>query len=391
MSHNIPTTELQAWVRLSLEPKLKINYARLLLQNIGLPQNIFSSSIATLAKYIPQDLAIQINQDPSPDLAAQIEKTLLWAQNKNHHIITLADTQYPKLVLESHDPPILLYANGNIDLLNQHSFSVVGSRSATVAGIENAYAFSYHLAQSGWNIVSGLATGIDTAAHQASLDAFNKFKTCGSTIAVLGTGIDLVYPASNRNLAHAIAQNGVLISEFPLGKRAMPYHFPKRNRIVASLSQGILIVEAARKSGSLITAKIASEIGREVFAIPGSIHSPQSRGCHQLIKQGAKLVESAQDIADELIQHKLFLDNPKPITTNIDETNKSGQQIDIDLNVNQKTVLDAIAYENIHPNKLIDLTQLDIGTLNATLAQLELKCLIARLPNGFYQRIFSGK
>lgn len=387
MSQNISNAELQAWIRLSLEPNLKPSSARMLLQNMGLPQNIFSSSVSSLVKFVPQNLAIQINQKPDQTTNSLIEKTILWAQQKGHHIITLADETYPKALLEIHDPPILLYANGDISLLNQHNFSVVGSRSATAAGIENAYAFSFHLAQYGWNIVSGMATGIDAAAHNAAMDAFEKFKNCGSTIAVLGTGIDLVYPSSNRNLAHQISKNGVLISEFHLGKRAMPYHFPMRNRIVASLSQGTLVVEAARKSGSLITARVASEMGKEVFAIPGSIHSPQSRGCHQLIKQGAKLVESAQDIADELKQHKLFLNAPKP-----SKLNTNTESID-DLNLDQiqTKVLNAIAYETIHPDKIINLTSLDISTLNAALTQLELKSLITRLPNGSYQRIFSGK
>ena len=386
MSQNISSAELQAWIRLSLEPDLTPSSARMLLQNMGLPQNIFASSVSSLAKFVPQNLAIQLSQSPDSDTSALIEKTLLWSQQSGHSILTLADQDYPKSLLESHDPPILLYANGNTSLLNQHNFSVVGSRSATAAGIENAYAFSYHLAQYGWNIVSGMATGIDAAAHNAAMDAFDKFKKCGSTIAVLGTGIDLVYPASNRNLAHKISDKGVLISEFHLGKRAMPYHFPMRNRIVASLSQGTLVVEAARKSGSLITARLASEIGREVFAIPGSIHSPQSRGCHQLIKQGAKLVESAQDIADELKQHKLFLNAPK---TDVSSEDLSTKNIDID--PVQSQVLNAIGYETVHPDKIIDITKLDIGTLNAVLTQLELKSIITRLPNGYYQRIFSGK
>lgn len=305
MCHTLmmPTTlsvdEIRAWLRLTLEPGLGAAAARSLLAAVGLPQDVYDLSAAALAKYVPHELAVQLSRPASVDIERQIDAALGWLGATNRAIVTLADPQYPKALLDIHDPPLLLYANGNLSLLKRPTLSIVGARNATPGGIDNAKAFARHMASKGWCVASGLAAGIDTAAHEGALSASPQG---GSTIAVMATGLDIVYPASNLKLAHRIAQEGLLISEAPLGTPSKSYLFPRRNRIVAGLAQGVLVVEATQKSGSLITARLATEMGREVFAIPGSIHSPQSRGCHALIRQGAKLVESGEDITDELRQ-----------------------------------------------------------------------------------------
>ncbi len=216
------------------------------------------------------------------------------AAPESRQIVTLGDAALPAGAAQTADPPLLLYAQGRCELLHARAVAIVGSRNPTPQGIDNARAFAGHLSQAGLTIVSGLALGIDGAAHEGALDG------PGSTIAVVGTGLDRVYPTRHRELAHRIASEGLMVSEFPLGTPPLPPNFPLRNRIIAGLTRGTLVVEAALQSGSLITARLALEAGREVFAIPGSIHSPQSRGCHALIKQGAKLVDGAEDVLEEL-------------------------------------------------------------------------------------------
>jgi len=217
-----------------------------------------------------------------------------WLDHERHHIIQAGDDAYPDLLSRIPDPPERLYVNGDPEALHLPAFAIVGSRNPTRAGSRNARDFARHLARTGFCIVSGLAQGIDASAHRGALDAG------GATVAFLGTGIDRVYPAANRDLAHEIASAGALVSEFPLGAHPESWHFPQRNRLISGLGLGTLVVEAARRSGSLITARLAGEQGREVFALPGSIHNPLSRGCHQLIRAGAKLVETADDILSEL-------------------------------------------------------------------------------------------
>jgi len=229
----------------------------------------------------------------SPDEQA-ITEALAWLDDDRHHLIAWGDETYPVMYTQIPGPPLVLYVNGDVDSLHLPALAVIGSRNPTQGGSRNAHNFAKHLAGRGFAIVSGLAQGIDAAAHQGALDAG------GKTVAFLGTGIDRVYPATNRKLAHEIAVNGALVSEYPLGSPPERWHFPERNRLISGLSLGTLVVEAARRSGSLITARLAAEQGREVFAIPGSIHNPLSRGCHELIRQGAKLVETAGDILAEL-------------------------------------------------------------------------------------------
>ncbi|CAG0972053.1 partial DNA processing protein DprA, partial [Rhodocyclaceae bacterium] len=267
--------ELRAWLRLSLEPELAPAQARQLLAACGLPPQIYQSSVQTLSRHIPTELAVQLSQEPLDELQAQVEQAVEWLKQPNHHVVTLADPTYPASLLDLHDAPLLLYANGDLGVLQRKGLAIVGARNATQSGQETATDFAATLASRGWCIISGLASGIDQAAHKGALKAG---PPSAGTIAVMGTGLDLVYPAAHRDLAHQISAHGLLLSEFPLGTRAMPHHFPRRNRIVAALAKGVLVVEAAKQSGSLITARLAGELGREVFAIPGSIHSPLARG-----------------------------------------------------------------------------------------------------------------
>lgn len=371
-------SELYYWLRLSIEPSLGPAHARTLLSHFGLPPDIYSQPVGMLSKVLPSNVAAQLKAAASPEIEAQIQLALEWASVEPNHVITLADPDYPQALLESHDPPLLIYAKGNKQLLNVPSLAIVGARSATQVGNENAYAFAKHLTELGWSIVSGLASGIDAAAHTGSLEAQNPK---ASTIAVLGTGLDIIYPARNRELAHRIAQHGVLISEFPLGTRALPYHFPQRNRIVAGLAMGVLVVEAALKSGSLITAKQALELDREVFAIPGSIHSPLARGCHQLIRQGAKLVESAEHIQEE-IAHKQPRLSHYALPARPRNTSPAPR-----LAPEQQRILDVMGFEPISPELIQQRTTLDLSTLATHLLELELAGKIALSQSGHYQRI----
>lgn len=288
---------LRSWLRLSLEPGLGPAQARALLTNLGLPEQIYDHGVPALAAIVGYEMAAQMAAAPSAALAESIDAACQWAHEPGNQLVTLADSSYPPALLQTHDPPLVLYVVGDVSLLSKPSIAIVGARSATPGGIENARAFARHLAAAGWGVISGLAAGIDAAAHEGALDAG---PSGGSTVAVIATGANLVYPARNRALAHRIATAGAIVSELPLGTHVSRFQFPKRNRLVAGLSRGVLVVEAAVQSGSLITARLATELGRDVFAIPGSIHSPLSRGCHALIRQGAKLTETADDILFEL-------------------------------------------------------------------------------------------
>ena len=370
--------ELCAWLRLSLEPELSPAQARQLLAACGLPPQIFQSSTHSLAKHIPADLVAQLNHAPSEEVQAQIDQTLAWLKQEGRHVLTLADPSYPAALLDLHDAPLLLYAHGDLSALQRKGLAIVGARNATQSGLETAKDFANTLASKGWCIVSGLASGIDQAAHQGALKAGPQ---SAGTIAVMGTGLDLVYPAAHRDLAHQISAHGLLLSEFPLGTRALPHHFPRRNRIVAALAKGVLVVEAAKQSGSLITARLAGELGREVFAIPGSIHSPLARGCHALIRQGAKLVESAQDILDELgnAQNPLSLDASSPSSPSFARYEALPDEL--------RPILERIDFAPLTPEQLLRRTGLLATELPAVLAELELAGCIEPLADGRFQRI----
>jgi len=375
MTATQPTTdELYAWLKLNMTPGLGSAQALLLLSEFGLPQHILNQSNQSLKRFLENDVVIALKSAFDEHTENIIQQSLQWVQTDDQHILTIADPLYPKSFFKLHDPPLLIYAKGKLELLQKPSVAIVGARNCTMLGAENAHEFARFLSTRQWCVVSGLATGIDTAAHKGALAAP---QPNGSTIAVLATGMDIVYPAANRALAHKIAAYGLLISEFTLTTRARPYHFPKRNRLVAALSQGVLVVEAAQRSGSLITARLATEIGREVFAIPGSIHEPLSRGCHALIRQGAKLVESGNDILEELNQPTLA---PTPKT-------QPPQKLQTTLSKADTQLLKRMGFEPISFDQLMHHLKTDTAHLSAKLSALELSGHVTRLPNGLYQQV----
>ncbi|MBB5417035.1 DNA-protecting protein DprA [Paraburkholderia sp. CNPSo 3155] len=294
--HTLPATriELAAWLRLSLAPGLKPAALRLLLAAFGLPQALFAQSPEALAEVAGDAAARAVLAPPGPAFDGQLDAVLAWREQPGNQIVTLDDPAYPPALLTMPDPPPLLYIKGRLDLLHTRAVALVGSRSATPQGIEDARRFARELSAAGVTVVSGLALGIDGAAHRGGLEGV------GGTVAVVGTGADLIYPAAHQALARQIAVQGAILSEWPLGTPARAANFPQRNRLIAGLVSGVVIVEAAMRSGSLITARLANEMGRDVFALPGSIYAPLSRGCHRMIKQGARLVETPDEVLEEL-------------------------------------------------------------------------------------------
>lgn len=372
MISSSPGPELWAWLRLTLEPGVGTVTAKQLLAAFGLPEHIFAASYSQLMPVVGQKLALQLSTDCAPEIGALIERTFDWLAKPEHYIITLADAAYPASLLETHDPPVLLYVDGQLESLAQtHKMAMVGTRHATVMGESNARAFAKYLAQKGWCIVSGLALGIDAASHEGALDSL----CVGSTIAVMGTGINRLYPAQHKQLALRIKAQGALISELPLDTSAKAFHFPQRNRLVAGLSRGVLVVEAAKQSGSLITARMAADLGKEVFAIPGSIHSPLAHGCHALIRQGAKLVETGHDILEELGYAQPQQAPVRPSTEIAGLTQA------------QQTVLDLMAYEAVSVAQLAQRLGQDSASLTAQLVSFELQGIVMRLADGRYQRL----
>jgi DNA processing protein len=350
---------LASWLTLGRIEGLGNESLRRLLQTFGSPEAVLQAPISELSRIVKPAVAQAVAQGIDDDALAS---TAAWLNDPLNHILTIADTNYPQALLNIPDPPFLLFAKGRIELLNAPALAIVGSRNASPQGLRNAEAFAQAASEAGLCVISGMAQGIDAAAHLGGL------RGAGSSIAVVGTGLDKVYPSANRELAHQLAQNGVIVSEFPLATPPLPANFPRRNRIISGLSLGCLVVEASLQSGSLITARLALEQGREVFAIPGSIHSPQSKGCHTLIKQGAKLVESAQDILEEL----------------------GAEYIRTKTSVSPQPEHELFAHLSFDPVGLDTLSQrsgLTIAALSAILLQLELDGRITTLPGGLYQRI----
>lgn len=365
--------ELAAWLRLLNVPGAGRQQVRHVLAEYGSVQAVLAAPRSQWRQYFGEAGAAALEAGDER-LQADIERARAWlAESADRHWLTLGDPRYPDALLQTADPPLLLYLQGRVELLRTRCLAIVGSRNPTAQGADNARGFAEHLARGGYTIVSGMALGIDAAAHRGALAAGN------GTIAVVGTGLDRVYPRGNRDLAHRIAESGLLVSEFPFGTPPLQPNFPQRNRIIAGLSLGTLVVEAALQSGSLITAAQAADANREVFAIPGSIHSPQSRGCHALIKQGAKLVETAQDVVDEL--GDLF--SAAPPTA-------SAPALAPALSASTDPVLEAMGYESIGLDALLARTGLATGALSARLLELELAGQVARLPGGTYQRRASG-
>ncbi len=353
--------DLTAWLRLSLTSGLGGESFRKLLSAFGGPEQVLDASRSALTRVVNGKLADAIlDGDVRGDPAA----AEAWLADPGNHIVTLADSEYPQALLLTPDPPPLLYVKGRLDLLNRPAFAVVGSRNATAQGRLTAESFATTLSNAGLCIVSGLALGIDAAAHRGGLAGSS------STVAIVGTGLDKVYPARNRDLAHAIAETGAIVSEFALGTPPLAANFPRRNRLISGMTRGCLVVEAAVSSGSLITARISNELGKDVFAIPGSIHSALSKGCHILIKQGAKLVDEAADILEEL---RL----PAPAGVATSKTNA----------VSAHPLLAHMAYDPCDVDTLAGRAGLPVHEVSATLVQLELSGQVASLPGGLWQRV----
>lgn len=351
--------EATLWIALSLIEGLGNQSLRALLGRFGGPEHIYGAPRGELRQFVSDSIAQEIAAGPDAERTAS---TLEWLQRPGNYLITLADAHYPRALLETPDPPPLLYCKGHPELLNQPALAIVGSRNATPQGEKTAEAFAQALSDHGYCIVSGLALGIDGAAHRGALLGR------AGTIAVVGTGLDIVYPARHRQLAHEIAERGAIISEFPLGTPSMAQNFPRRNRIISGLSRGCLVVEANLQSGSLITARLAAEQGREVFAIPGSIHSPVAKGCHQLIKQGAKLVDSIHDILEELGTVSMATQTAPETTEN-------------------DPLLVHMGYDPVTTDTLIARSGLTSEALSSMLLVLELEGKVASLPGGRYQRL----
>ena len=376
-------SELQAWLRLALTPGIGNTTARKLLTAFGSAQAIFMQSSQALRELGSDKLASSLRSEP-PGLAAQLHTTLEWLQaESDRRIAVLGDAAYPAALLDIEDPPLMLYMLGTLSVHAQsatnsiaNSIAIVGSRNPTPQGESNARQFAKAFGGAGICVVSGLALGIDGAAHDGAMLGG------GETIAVVGTGLDRVYPKKHLDLAHRIARQGMIISEFPLGTPPLTANFPKRNRIISGLSRGTLVVEAALQSGSLITARLAAEQGKEVFAIPGSIHSPQSRGCHALIKQGAKLVEVAQDVLEEF-KPMLVSGATLGALQALHEDDGSGESLD----AAQDPLLAALGFDASSLDALQARTGLDTAHLQARLLALELDGQVARLPGGLFQRL----
>ncbi len=378
--------ELAGWLRLALTPGVGNSTARKLLTAFGLPARIFTQSIEALGQCVSTKQALALQTEPA-ECTELLGTTWHWLQEDptRRRVLTLGDAHYPSGLLNMEDPPLLLYGIGCPQVWASNTFSpdpsqclaVVGSRNPTTQGASNAQQFSVALVQAGLTIVSGLALGVDGAAHEGALAGASEGQI--ATIAIVGTGLDRVYPRQHRDLAHRIARHGLLLSEYHLGTPPLSANFPKRNRIIAGLSRGTLVVEAALQSGSLITARLAVEQGKDVFAIPGSIHSTQARGCHALIKQGAKLVESAQDILEEL--------NPGLAEHSRPANASNGDECDADNEEEPKDpIWAALGFDPVSLDVLLARTGMETPTLQVRLMELELEGRVSRLPGGLFQR-----
>jgi len=382
--------ELRAWLRLILTPQIGGVTARRLLAALGGPQAVFDAEPRDLSALLaPDDLEALCC--PPEGLDAAVSATQGWLAAADpaegaRHVLSLADPRYPQALLQIDNPPLLLFALGELAWLDTPGVAIVGSRHATAQGLDHARAFAQALAEAGLTVVSGLADGIDAAAHEGALQAAEAGGKLpglgGSTIAVVGTGLDRVYPRKNAALARRIARQGLLLSEFLLGTPPLPPNFPRRNRIVAALGRGTLVVEAALQSGSLITARLAADLGREVLAIPGSIHAPQSRGCHALIKQGAQLVESAADVLDALAWGGV----PRSVGGAAPGVSPTGGAEPADPGGADDPVLAAMGHDPVSQDALSARTGLGPAELGARLLELELDGRVARLPGQLFQR-----
>jgi DNA processing protein len=391
----VQDAQWSAWLRLLLTPGVGSGTARKLLSAFGEPLAVFGQTAQALSAVIGAEKAQTLLLTPE-NLAQQVDLTRRWLEQPDptlatRCLITLGDPLYPPSLLNIEDPPIVLYAQIGqrwarhspqwlAQALCAQTIAVVGSRNPTAQGVTNAHAFARELGKAGWSIVSGLALGIDGAAHEGALEQASELSIHVPTIAVVGTGLDRVYPKQHHTLAREIAQHGIMLSEYHLGTPPRPIHFPRRNRIIAGLSQGTLVVEAALQSGSLITARVTAEQGKEVFAIPGSIHSTQSHGCHALIKQGAKLVETAQDILDDMPTHL----TRRALTEQAQaESGHNSHESTAEL---EPALLRDLGFDPVSLDALQARCGLPTDQLQAQLLELELAGQVARLPSGLLQR-----
>jgi len=362
-------SELEAALRLAFTPGLGPVRLRELREIFGSSTGTLTATTSLLSRAVGPELGEIIRGGGNVEAA---KAALRWHDGVNQHLLVPEDPAYPPLLAEIADPPPVLFVKGRVSLIQGPAVAVVGSRNATVQGCNDAEAFARALADAGLTIVSGLALGVDAAAHRGGLAG------AGRSIAVIGTGIDVVYPARNRELAHRLAEEGALVSEFALGTRALAGNFPRRNRLLAGLSLGCLVIEAAVHSGSLITARLAAEQGRDVFALPGSIHSPLAKGCHLLIKQGAKLVDSAQDVLEEL----RFT---APVTQAVNDA--PGTPVH---DAPSAAILAAMGWDPCSSDTLTARTGIPPGALQPLLLSLELAGEIAVIAGGRVQRVKRG-
>ncbi len=383
--------ELRAWLRLTLTPGVGNETARHLLKACASPQAIFAQEPQGLAALGTPRLVQALASEPE-EVAGQLDRTLAWlAAAPDRCVLTLGDAAYPQALLDTEDPPLMLYLLGSLARMpdafaRTTCLAIVGSRNPTPQGVIHARQFARFFSESGFCVVSGLALGVDGAAHDGALQGGSP------TIAVVGTGLDRVYPKKHLALAHRIAEQGLLMSEFPLGTPPLNANFPRRNRIISGLSLGTLVVEAALQSGSLITARLAAEQGKEVFAIPGSIQSQQSRGCHLLIRQGAKLVESAQDVLEELRVQLSLLPPLLPSASAEDQPVRIReedelQRLSLAVSPESRTLLQALGYEASSLDAIQARTGWSTAQLQTQLLGLEMDGAIARLPGGLFMRI----
>lgn len=366
---------LLAWCSLLRAPGVGIKSYLKLLAAFGSPEVFFATPESERHKRLPDVGVAKLRA--WQEAFGSGEADLAWlAQGGDRHILTLRHPLYPELLRQIDDPPPVLFVHGEPGLLSAAQVAIVGSRNATMPALQTTHAFAGELVKRGWTITSGMALGIDGEAHRGALQAG------GLTVAVVGTGLDRVYPAQHRDLAHQIAARGAIVSEFPIGTGVRPSHFPRRNRIISGLAAGILVVEASLQSGSLITARMALEQGREVFAIPGSIHHPLAKGCHQLIKQGAKLTESVADIIEEL--PPLQSVGAEPVVCG---DAPCAETVPLPDDPRHQCILDAMAYEPCSLDDLVARTQLTGAEISAILLMLELDGHVAVLPGQRFQRV----
>lgn len=381
--------DIKAWLHLYRAPGLGYVGLNRLLEYYGDVTAILAQSKFPTELQVPASVKQYLKQCSDDDL----KSVLSWLEKPDNHIIPVNDAVYPPQLKATDDPPILLFVKGRIEALLMPQLAVVGSRRATQGGLDNGRAFCYDLAKKNWVITSGLAAGVDAAAHQAALDAG------GLTVAVMGTGINAIYPKSNQQLAKDIIAQGAVITEFDFNTPPQANNFPRRNRIIAGLSLGTLVVEAGQKSGTLITARLTNEINRPVMAIPGSIHNPMAKGCHWLIKQGAVLVESADDILHELkpgmsmlsdqIRRRLQEQDLLAVENNQQSPDMEPTERELknmDLTDTQQIIMDHLGYDPTRFDALVATVELDTATVSSDLLLLELHGLVTKLPGTKYQK-----